>query len=139
MLGVLMPDVNGKRKIYSLALDKYFDVQADEPTKTSTITVGKFHFKKAIFKEIREILLLEAKLLKPKWLIIDEIGGLEMQQGQGFEPAVSQLIADYQHGEAHGKLLLVVRASLLKTAIKHYGLEGATIIQTDEELKKKLR
>ena len=54
-----------------------------------------------------------------------------MYEQKGLEPAVTNVIKHYQQNKTDEKLLLVIRDSLLKECIEHYGLQNATIINKD--------
>ena len=54
------------------------------------------------------------------WLLIDEIGPLELN-GSGLEPAITQVFAAHQ--KFNGNILCVVRDSILEKFIEHYKLE----------------
>jgi nucleoside-triphosphatase THEP1 len=119
--GVLMPDENERRQLLNLQSREVFNIQVLE-ANDNTVTVGHFHFDKTIFERANEI-LLEAVERNPDWIIIDEVGKLEIEKGVGLEPAVSEVIMHY-----NGKLLLVVRDSLLEKAIIHYRLIEPVIV-----------
>lgn len=63
----------------------------------------------------------------PDWVIVDEVGKLEIEQHTGIEPALSQII-DLYKVNAKGSLLLVIRDYLLEQAIAHYKLNAVTIL-----------
>ena len=63
----------------------------------------------------------------PAWLLIDEVGKLETEQGEGLEPAVLQTIATYRQ-QKDNRLLLVIRDTLLEQALRKYDLYGCNII-----------
>jgi len=102
----------------------YHDLELDE-TADNTIAVGRFYFDKNVFEKAQQI-LLNALQLRPEWLVIDEIGKLEIEQGLGLEPAVGRIINEYKHTAKN--LLLVIRDSLLSKAIDHYKLENAVVV-----------
>jgi nucleoside-triphosphatase THEP1 len=63
--------------------------------------------------------LCNAYLQNPKWLIIDEIGPLELK-GQALEPMVSKILNDEKRNEIN--IILVIRKTLVERAIEHYKL-----------------
>lgn len=129
--GILTPDVDGKRKGFDIATNKYYDLESDSNTSSEDlISIGKFHFFKTAFDRSQHI-LTEAINKNPDWLIIDEVGKLEVQQQKGLEPAITNTINHYQQNNSNGKLLLVIRDSLINECIKHYGLKDATLITSD--------
>lgn len=122
-VGILTPDINGIRKVYDIADKTYYDLQADETYTGELISIGKYRFSTAGFEKARDILLRSANS-RPQWLIVDEVGKLEIEQHTGLEPALSQIIDLYKVKPA-GKILMVIRDYLLTQAIAHYKLEGA--------------
>ncbi len=124
--GILTPDISGKRKLLGISSGEYYDLQVDENFSGEKISIGKFHFDNAFMEKAIEI-LLQDRQDNPGWLIVDEVGKLEVEQGAGLHTAVLHLIDYYQSG-APGKLLLVVRDSLLEKAILKYGLQEAQVV-----------
>ena len=62
-----------------------------------------------------------------EWLVIDELGKLELAGG-GLEPALGQVLARYRQAGT-GRILLVIRDTLLAQAISRYGLQGAQVVE----------
>lgn len=124
--GILTPDINGIRKVYDIADNTYYDLQADETYTGELISIGKYKFSAAGFEKARDILIRFANS-GPEWLIVDEVGKLEIEQHTGLEPALSQIIDLYKVNPA-GKILMVIRDYLLTQAIAHYKLEGAMVL-----------
>jgi nucleoside-triphosphatase THEP1 len=125
--GILMPDVDGMRKLYDAKHKTYYDFQV-EPSDNEGIThIGKFYFDDTVFLQAKMILLKAAEI-KPQWLVLDEVGRLEMNMNGGFEPAVTQLIKLYQKQEGNAKLLLVIRDYLLEESFEHYGLNKDMVL-----------
>jgi len=122
--GILTPDVNGKRMLYDIASGSYSEFESDEK---EALEIGKFRFSKTAFAKAQQ-LLLQAATRSPAWLIVDEVGKLELMKNSGLEPAISQLTAMYSQGKNNSRLLLVIRESLLKDAISHYQLGHAVIV-----------
>jgi len=124
--GILTPDENGMRKLLDIASGKKYDLQVGKNFEGDAMVIGRFIFSKAVMEKARQ-LLLESLETEPAWLVIDEAGKLEIEQDAGLEPAVTAMIQHYQTGGASGKLLLVIRDSLLDKAIEKYSLQGALI------------
>ena len=125
--GFLTPDVDGKRKLFDIAADQYIDFEKDEQSCPDHTRIGNFIFDNAVFRQGQE-LLLNASINWPKWLIVDEIGKLEMERKEGWEPAVSQVIKLHNNIDCQCDMLLVVRDHLLNEAIMHYGLHAAMVL-----------
>ena len=123
--GILMPDVNGSRKLAEIVSGDVYEFEV-ESAGEGIISIGKYHFKEEIFKKGQEILLVKQRI-PVDWIVVDEVGKLELE-GRGFEPAVSQLIKDVKEGSRKEKLLLVIRDSILETAVEQLHLEQAVIV-----------
>ncbi|MES2690963.1 MAG: NTP transferase domain-containing protein [Bacteroidota bacterium] len=124
--GILTPDVNGKRKLYDMEGKTYSHLQLNEGDEG--ITIGRFVFDEAIFEKARQ-LLDECVNTTAEWIVVDEIGRLELDRKEGLEPAVGKLISEFkQHARPGKKLLLVVRDYLLNEVIAHYQLEDAVVL-----------
>src|SRR4051812_37870532 len=78
--GVLMPDIDGRRKILDLYTKEIFDIECTDPTNTKEplTSVGRFNFYTVSFKKGNSI-ITRALTQNPAWLIIDETGKLELE------------------------------------------------------------
>lgn len=127
--GILTPEIEGKRKLYDIAAETYHELESDNSiVSEEIISVGRFHFYKNAFARAQEILLQSVKQ-NPEWLVIDEVGKLELYEQKGLEPTVTHLIENYKIKKSSGKLLLIIRDTLLNECIEHYGLQDATILK----------
>lgn len=124
--GILTPDENGMRMLQDIASGKKYALQVNDTFTGPTITIGRFTFDLSVTERAKQI-LQHACHENPAWLVIDEVGKLEVEQDAGLEPVVTNVIRHYQSGEANGRLLLVVRDSLLNKAIEKYGLQDAAV------------
>jgi nucleoside-triphosphatase THEP1 len=132
--GILTPDVDDLRYLYDIAAQKLHPLQVViQHEKSLVISIGKFIFLKSGFQLAQEILLRSLQL-NTDWLIIDEIGRLEIDRYMGLEPAVSQVIKEYKEKNNKKRLLLVIRDYLTNTAIAHYSLQSAVVIQHLNEI-----
>lgn len=131
--GILTPDIDGLRMVYNISDKTSFKLIGDGRLGEDTINIGRFSFSKDSFERARMI-LDDSYTAHPDWLVIDEIGKLEIEQKNGLEPSVSEIIRKYQNKTENGKLLLVIRDYLLSQSIEHYHLEGASIIQDINQL-----
>ncbi len=129
--GILTPVIEGKRKLFDIALKTNHELEADDSiVSCDIISVGRFHFYKNAFDHAQKI-LLQSLNKNPDWLIVDEVGKLELYEQKGLEPALTQLINHYKNKNVRGKLLLIIRDSLLNECIEHYGLQQSTILKKD--------
>lgn len=117
--GILMPDIQGRRMMFDIAAKNMFPAQCmDSHTDQALVTIGKYTFFDDAFKKAN-VILLEALQLKPKWLVIDEIGNLEMD-GKGFYNSAKPIIEDYQSNDKN--LLLTVRDSLISKVVSFFNI-----------------
>jgi len=123
--GILTPDIDGKRILLDISTNQLYPLQTDG-NNMDTIAVGKFLFSKAVFLKGKEI-LEHALAGVADWLVIDEVGKLEIERDQGWEPAVAHITEAFAPIR-HRKLLLVVRDSLLNAARERYCLQHAHVI-----------
>lgn len=123
--GILTPDIDRKRKLYSLANQTVCDFQLSETDEG--IRIGRFVFDADTFAKARQLLLNNTEQAYD-WIIVDEIGRLELDRNEGLEPAVSQLIQQVQQNTIQTKLLLVIRDYLLDQAIAKYQLQDAFML-----------
>jgi nucleoside-triphosphatase THEP1 len=128
--GILSPIIKNKRHIYSILSDKSRCLEVDDlnDDKIDKVTIGKYNFSNEVFGWARKQ-LAHALDAKKKWLVIDEIGPLELK-GQGLEPVISQILNNYELSERN-RLLLVVRENLISDVITYYQIENISRIDTN--------
>jgi nucleoside-triphosphatase THEP1 len=119
--GILTPVINGKRVFMNVYTKEQFPMEAIDD-ETETLTVGKFVFSKKNFDKAVQI--IRNAIEKEGWLIIDEIGPLELN-GKGFSEVLKELLAIRQH-----KTILVVRDKddMVEKTKKYFNLSKATVI-----------
>ena len=116
--GIFQPVINEKRFFYHIGSRT---LKPLETTETENVTqIGKYNFSNQTFEWSQKI-LSECAAKKLDWIIVDEIGPLELH-GKGLEPAVSKLLADRENTKA--QILCVVRDSILEKFLMHYGLQN---------------
>lgn len=125
--GILSPGVDGKRKLYSIASRKFMQFEVENIIdKKEIVHIGSFNFLKDSFdwakKEIEKSLLL-----KPDWMIIDEVGMLELK-GKGFDSALKAMLKEKYESI---NFLFVIRDRLVSAVISNYGLKKKDIHYVD--------
>lgn len=133
--GILCPDRGERRSLCLLGTPHCLELEPEDSRGKKTVPVGRFVFDAAVFETAREHLLLDAAR-DPDWLLADEVGKLELHRGEGLEPALTKVIRRYASGRQKGRLLLVIRDSLLEEAITRYGLQNSRIITSTDQLPK---
>lgn len=125
--GVLVPDIDGCRKLYDIAKNRYFDFEVDGQLPDEEILqMGHMRFKKETYREAHKILcnVIEDD---PQWVIVDEVGKLEVDD-TGFEPALTEIVKHYKSEQSNGRLILVVRDYLLGSVVDKYDLNTDMIL-----------
>jgi nucleoside-triphosphatase THEP1 len=119
--GILAPVIDGKRHLTRIRSGETKLLEYTGEDKTIELTkIGNYNFLTSVFEWGRKE-MYDSFLEKPEWLIVDEIGPLELR-GEGLEPVVSKILNENINSEMN--ILLVVRKSLLETVIEHYGLRA---------------
>lgn len=117
-----MPDRNGVRKMRDIRSGAEWDAECIQPTSTNQalIKIGRFCFYQSAFDRANKILLDNQH---SNWLVIDEIGKLELEH-KGFYPSLYQLLI-------HKKplnLLLVIREGLVETAAGFFNMQNIKLV-----------
>lgn len=116
--GILAPIIMGKRHLQHISSNQIKLLEVEKHNK-NTVSVGRYIFDENVFKWAREK-LLESFNANPDWLIIDEIGPLELN-GKGLEPVASQIIKS-NGNQNKIKMIFVVRENLIDSFLKHFKL-----------------
>ncbi|MBL0155204.1 MAG: hypothetical protein IPP93_17690 [Chitinophagaceae bacterium] len=104
--GILTPvGEDGKRFFYDLQSKVRWPMEA-EVGETEILSIGKFVFSAKAFQ--RAIELLRSAINTDGWLVIDEIGPMELK-GEGFAEVFGEIL-----GERKGKLVVVMREGIIK-------------------------
>ncbi|GAB2833424.1 nucleoside-triphosphatase [Ferruginibacter profundus] len=122
--GILTPVVNSKRMFYDIAEKKYFDMEAlgnEEP-----LAIGKYLFSAAAFTKANNILLAADK--NAGYLIIDEIGPLEVRKQQGLYQSFKEILS----ATFNSALIIVVRQSLVDEMIAVFDLQNPLVLNIAE-------
>ncbi len=132
--GFLAPDLEGKRFLLTLRDRQIhpFQVEESEVNGQTLVSICRYQFLPAAFALAQEVLLEDARR-GVAWLIVDEVGKLELQ-GQGHDAALREVLERCRTGAYSGRLLLVVRSELLSEVVKRYDLHGAHVLDSPEAL-----
>jgi len=126
--GILTPDVKNKRVFMDIHSKEQFDMEASIEDK-AIITIGQFTFSQLAFLKAIEIIRDAINNKKTGWLIIDEIGPLELKNN-GFATVLNETIHVVNNKK---KILLVVREGLSEKVKKQFRIDNAiTIINIDK-------
>lgn len=126
--GVLMPDINGRRKILDVKTKTIFDMECTDAANAGKplTSIGRFHFYTAAF-ESANLILINALAQNPHWLVIDEAGKLELE-GRGFFVSIVKALEIYSADKKTGNLLLTVRDSLCEEVISFFKIKNCRVI-----------
>ncbi|MHB8931614.1 MAG: nucleoside-triphosphatase [Melioribacteraceae bacterium] len=119
--GIFQPVIDDKRFIYHIASRTLKSLEVPTTLKDEqTIKIGNYSFSKETFEWAKNI-LLDCFSKDLEWLVIDEIGLLELD-GNGLEPAISNIFDKRKNISA--KIVCVVREEILRKFIDHYKLQN---------------
>lgn len=120
--GILTPFENGKRVFYDIRGKSNFLMEATGDEES--ISVGKYLFSSAAFTKANNILSDVCAHGDWKYLIIDEIGPLEIKQQKGLYQSLNKIL----RSSFNYSLIIVVRQSLVNDAIKMFALDNAEVL-----------
>jgi nucleoside-triphosphatase len=134
MAGILMPDVDGSRKIYDIGTGNSFDVEYTGPATDPALftIIGRFKFYTAAFEKANDILITSINK-NCDWVVVDEIGRLELD-GKGFYRAMQFITARYNDNKAGLNLLLTVRDSLCDEVARFFKIKNYQLIHSLDEI-----
>jgi nucleoside-triphosphatase THEP1/ABC-type thiamin/hydroxymethylpyrimidine transport system permease subunit len=127
IFGILTPVVNGKRTFMNIHARHLFDMEATAE-ETKIVTVGRFTFSKTSFD--KAIQIIRDSVNKEGWLIIDEIGPIELRE-EGFCEVLKEIIKSENERQ---KILLVVRDGLVDWAKEFFEIKNAIVIDKVSDL-----
>ena len=113
--GILTPLVDGKRVFMNIETKEIFPMEASSD-ETKKLVIGKYEFSKKNFNKAIEI--VQSAISNKGWLIVDEIGPLELK-GEGFHDVLKKLLSEYR-----GNLLLVIRDNLVDEVVRYFKIEN---------------
>jgi nucleoside-triphosphatase THEP1 len=121
--GFLTPIVSGKRMWFSLPQKEYAPFESVQ-SNDQTISIGRYHLLTSTFDQMNTHLKNQSNNLFD-WLIIDEVGPLELK-GEGIYPGLTHLLND-----SSVPLVLVVREGLVQQVIDKFKLTNVEIISKE--------
>jgi nucleoside-triphosphatase THEP1 len=122
--GILTPVVESKRVFMNAASKEQFPMEATG--EEETLLVGKFVFSQAGFE--KAIQIIRNSIDKKGWLVIDEIGPLELR-GEGFHEVLKDVLVLRKENA-----LLVVREGLAEEVRKFYKIGEVVLINSIQEI-----
>lgn len=114
--GILTPDKDGRRYFMDVATKELFLMEAGE-NERNILEIGKYKFRKAAFERASQI-LSNAINKNSGWIIIDEVGPLELK-GEGFSEVIKKLFLI----PSDLNIILVVRNNLFDTVLQYFNIK----------------
>ncbi|MEZ4792585.1 MAG: nucleoside-triphosphatase [Gelidibacter sp.] len=131
--GILCPDnKEGKRYFLEINSQNEFALEVERDSiinQDEIIQIGPFQFLKPAFQKANDYLVETIKKKEFKYLIIDELGKLELEN-EGLHVSAKKIIKAYESDDKH-HLILVARTSLLKEIIQKYQISKYELIEKD--------
>ena len=127
--GILTPVVGGKRIFMNAQTREQFPMEttgSSVPLRTDIIAAGRFEFSKKEFE--KAIQIIRDAFNKNGWLVIDEIGPLELR-GEGFCDVLKEVLLVRKE-----KIVLVVREGMAEQVKKHFSIHTAVCISSMTDL-----
>jgi nucleoside-triphosphatase len=122
--GILTPILEGVRVVYDITAANYFPLEANADDE-NIISVGRYHFLQEAFNRMNALLSNQSGS-QHEWLLVDEVGPLEMER-KGLYDSVVYLLEN-----AQPKLILVVRESLLEGVKEYFSLKQIKVIHIED-------
>lgn len=119
--GIICLRDSGKRELYSVLSNSFQEFEVDDEIR-QVLKIGKFKFLSESF-EWAELELQKSIDLNPDWIVIDEVGPLELT-GKGFDDAIKKLTSNHSLNKTN--LILVVRDTLVDKVIKYYNWDRSS-------------
>ena len=129
--GILTPVIEGKRVFMNAHTKEQFPMEVTGPSsslRTDVITVGRFVFSKAAFD--KAIQIIRDAIHAGGWLVIDEIGPMEIRE-EGFFDVLKEVLMLRKE-----KIILVVREGMAEQVIKYFNINDAETLHDITTLKK---
>jgi nucleoside-triphosphatase THEP1 len=126
--GILTPVVDGRRMFMNVNNRQLFSMEAEDREDEVALIVGKYVFSKNNFE--KAIRIIQEAIHKKGWLIIDEIGPLEIR-GEGFSDILKEVLAKRQYNT-----LIVVRdkEEMVEKVKDYFEISDSFIIKSIDQL-----
>lgn len=115
--GILVPVINDKRMIYHISSKELKQLEVDN-NSNKCISVGKYNFLNESFSWANKK-LIDGFSKNPEWIILDEIGKLELEKKGLFESA-DFILTNFRNTKTN--IIFVIRDYLLDAVLKSFNL-----------------
>ncbi|AUC82490.1 nucleoside-triphosphatase [Lacinutrix sp. Bg11-31] len=128
--GLLCPDNEvGKRYFLKVKTKEEFELETELETE-EIIKIGSFKFLKSAFSTANDYLIVTASEAKNSYLIIDELGKLELKN-EGLHCSAEKIIPEYEFNKSE-HLILVVRDYLLEDVLIKYNISQYLTLKKED-------
>jgi len=124
--GILTPIFNNKRVFYDIADNRFFNMEATG--NEEKIAIGKYLFSTASFEKANDLLLTESKRTDIRFLILDEIGPLEIRHNKGLYECLKKIVSV----AFPFTLILVVRQPLVNEMVSLFKLNTPAVLNLQQ-------
>ena len=128
VFGILSPKIIGKRIFQNIATGEQFEMEA-LANELQCLQIGRYQFSQKAFDKA-SLILLDSLQKSKGWLVVDEVGPLELQ-GKGFFKVITEIVANT---DINLKKLLVIRTSSLKEMISFFKIKDYKILMLPLEI-----
>jgi nucleoside-triphosphatase THEP1 len=125
VFGVLTPVIEGRRVFMDAHTREQFRMEATAEEK-EILPVGRFRFSIKYFQ--KAIAIIRSGMDKAGWLVIDEIGPLELK-GEGFNEVLKEVLQKREQ-----RVLLVARDGLVPAIREGFSLHDFIVVRGETEL-----
>jgi nucleoside-triphosphatase THEP1 len=124
VFGIASPDIDGTRYFMDVQTKERFKMIAedDEP---DTLQIGRYTFSSKAFKKATDILHLALRN-SSGWIVLDEIGPLELKQ-EGFYNSVVEILSSQ---DTSRNKMFVVRKHLVDQVVDYFKISSYKIVTT---------
>lgn len=129
-LGFLSPVVNAKRMFQNIETGELIPME----TENKDLEVGRFAFDSSNFKLVEDAIKQYFQQTTTEYLVIDEIGPLEIKKNLGFHELLLYLLKNISVSSPN--LLLVVRNYVLEDFLIKYTFDNVIVLSVHEFKKK---
>jgi nucleoside-triphosphatase THEP1 len=126
VVGFLSPEIDGKRMFQDLETEEFIPMETDK----KDLLVGKFAFDSRSFEYVENKILEAWQEAVADFIILDEIGPLEINKHLGFH----NLLINLQEETSSKKpnLFFVVRDYCLEIFLEKYGFKNIEVMNLEE-------
>jgi len=124
--GFLSPVFNGKRMFLNVETGAMIPME----TEQKDLKVGKYAFDASSFDQVEKSFLKSWQEASNNFLVLDEIGPLEINKNLGFHELLLHVIEHSSENSPH--LILVVRKDCIKAFLPKYKFQNTRILSMKE-------